>query len=114
VAALNQDGIVWGMDEKNVNDGFPILTRTNLSVDDATEVGLRIYPNPTNGVLFVETRLIASLPATNEYSITNLMGQTVLTGSLNADTQQIDVSRLPNGMYLIRMGGATWKFVVNK
>ncbi len=70
-----------------------------------------VYPNPTNGVLFVETRRATSLPD-QTYRITNVMGQTVQTGILNAETQQIDVSGLPQGMYFITVAGETRKFVV--
>ena len=55
--------------------------------------------------------IFASLP-TQTYRITNLMGQTVFTGSLTAETQQIDVSALPQGMYFISVGDNTRKFVV--
>ena len=75
--------------------------------------GLAVYPNPTNGVLFVETRRATSLPD-QTYRITNLMGQTVLSGNINADNQQINVSSLPQGMYSITFAGETRKFVVNK
>jgi hypothetical protein len=70
-----------------------------------------VYPNPTNGVLFVETRHGTSLPD-QTYRITNLMGQTVLSGNINADNQQINVSSLPQGMYFITFAGETRKFVV--
>ena len=70
-----------------------------------------IYPNPTNGVLFVDTVCTPSLPA-ETYRITNLMGQTVLSGNINADNQQINVSSLPQGMYFITFAGETRKFVV--
>ena len=73
--------------------------------------GLAVYPNPTNGVLFVETRRATSLPD-QTYRITNLMGQTVLSGNINADNQQINVSSLPQGMYFITFAGETRKFVV--
>ena len=73
---------------------------------------LLVYPNPTNGVLFVETQNFASLP-TQTYRITNLMGQTLMTGTITAETQQIDVSALPQGMYFISVGEGTQKFVVN-
>ena len=72
---------------------------------------LTVYPNPTDGVLFVQTLRATSLP-TETYRITNLMGQTVQTGSLNAETQQINVSDLPQGMYFITVGEGTRKFVV--
>ena len=70
-----------------------------------------VYPNPTHGVLVVETRRATSLPA-ETYHISNLMGQTVLTGNITAETQQIDVSGLPQGMYFISIGDVTQKFVV--
>ncbi len=73
--------------------------------------GLAVYPNPTNCVLFVETRRATSLPD-QTYRITNLMGQTVLSGNINADNQQINVSSLPQGMYFITFAGETRKFVV--
>ena len=70
-----------------------------------------VYPNPTDGVLFVETQSIKSLP-NQTYRITNLIGQTVLLGSINAETQYIDIKNLPSGMYFITIGGQTVKFVV--
>ena len=71
---------------------------------------LTVYPNPTNGILFVETRFIAS--QTNAYRITNTMGQTLMTGQISGETQQIDVTNLPQGMYFIAIDGITQKFVV--
>ena len=70
-----------------------------------------VYPNPTNGVLFVETVCTPSLPD-QTYRITNLVGQTVLSGNIIADNQQINVSSLPQGMYFVTVGDMTRKFVV--
>ena len=72
---------------------------------------LTIYPNPTDGVLFVQT-LRATSVHDDTYRITNLMGQTVLSGNIDADNQQIDVSTLPQGMYFITFADETRKFVV--
>ena len=72
---------------------------------------LLVYPNPTDGVLFVETVCTPSLPG-RTYRITNLMGQTLMTGQITAEKQQIDVSVLPQGMYFITVAGKTQKFVV--
>ena len=69
-----------------------------------------IYPNPTNGVLTIQHSSF-NIP-NSSFRITNLMGQTVQTGSLSAETQQIDVSDLPQGMYFISVGEMTQKFVV--
>jgi len=77
-----------------------------------------VYPNPTNGVLTVHHSELTTSNASHfhihhsEFRITNLMGQTVLSGNINAENQQIDVSSLPQGMYFITFAGETRKFVV--
>ena len=70
-----------------------------------------IYPNPTNSVLFVETRGRAS-QSNQTYRITNIMGQTLLQGQITAETQQINIESLPAGLYCITFAGETRKFVV--
>ena len=69
-----------------------------------------VYPNPASGVIIVETRRTTSLPDPT-YRITNLMGQTLLQGSINAETQQIDIANLPSGMYFINVDEQILKFV---
>ena len=69
-----------------------------------------VYPNPTDGILFVQTLRATSLP-NQTYRITNLMGQTLLKGRISAETQQIDITILPAGMYFISVGETTLKFV---
>ena len=88
-----------------------IYAELHNGVDEPSENGFAVYPNPTHGILVVETFPETS-STNNEYRITNLMGQTILTGSLTAETQQIDVSDLPQGMYFISVGDMTQKFVV--
>ena len=70
-----------------------------------------VYPNPTDGILFVQTLRATSLPE-ETYRITNLMGQTLLQGHISAETQQIDITILPAGMYFINVGETTLKFVI--
>ncbi len=81
------------------------------STGSGTAGTFTVYPNPTNGVLFVETQNFASLQ-NQTYRITNLLGQTLLTDQFTAETQQINVSSLPQGMYFITFAGETRKFVV--
>ena len=74
-----------------------------------------VYPNPASGILTVSVRLPqCDSPTTEqtEYQISNLMGQTLLQGRISAETQQIDISTLPAGMYFISVGKQTVKFVV--
>jgi hypothetical protein len=76
---------------------------------------LTVYPNPTNGVLNISVRLPQCDSSTAQtYRITNVMGQTLLEGSISEETLQIDVRGLAEGMYFVSIGSETRKFVVNK
>lgn len=96
---------------KGTVDCDEIHVQYHNGIDETKENGFMVYPNPTNGILFVETVCTPSLPAVQEYRITNLMGQTLLQGNINVETQQIDISILPAGMYFISVNEQTVKFV---
>ena len=107
--AMNE--CLWMEDEDNMNDGFPIFgIAPPMGLAEQKTQLFDVYPNPTNGILFVQTLRATSLPSA--FHITNLMGQTLQSGTLTGDTQPLDVSSLPAGMYLLTVDGATVKFVV--
>ena len=85
-----------------------------LSIEENKETNgnaFVVYPNPAKGILFVETRCATSLPEKTQYRITNIMGQTLLQGSINAEIQQINIASLPAGLYFLSVGNTTQKFV---
>ena len=102
----------------NRGDCDAIYAELHNGLDEPTAIPFTIYPNPTNGVLTIQHSALTTSNASHfnipnsSFRITNLMGQTVLTGNLTAETQQIDVSALPQGMYFINVGDMTQKFVV--
>lgn len=68
------------------------------SIDEVVDPSnFRIFPNPTSGLLTVETN------HEGRYQIVNLMGQEVLSGSLTSQTNTIDLSTLVEGVYLINV-----------
>ena len=81
--------------------------------EPAVVKGFKVYPNPTDGIIVVETQCIASLQqGPTEYRITNLMGQTLMTGPINNESQKINVSSLPQGLYFITVGESTQKLII--
>lgn len=66
---------------------------------------LMVYPNPTDGMITISGR------QTGEYRITNIMGQTLMTGRIDSDNQPIDVRSLQEGVYFITIGGVSCLFV---
>ena len=61
-------------------------------LDENKNLSLDIYPNPTNGSISI------SGLAFGEYVITNVLGETMLTGKVSG-TQKVVLSKLPKGMY---------------
>lgn len=70
-------------------------------VEEGDDAGFLVYPNPVNDMLFVESA------SGSAYRITNLLGQTLKSGHITADLQQIDVHDLTEGVYFITVGEIT-------
>lgn len=70
-------------------------------VEEGDDAGFVVYPNPVNDMLFVESA------SGSAYRITNLLGQTLKSGHISADRQQIDVHDLTEGVYFITVGEIT-------
>ena len=87
-----------------------IYAQLHLGIDETlAKNGFDVYPNPSRGILYVKSDQIDS-----EYLIINTMGQTVASGNIVSENQQIDISNLSNGIYLIRINNNTMKIIVNK
>ena len=82
-----------------------------VGIGENEATAFKVYPNPANGILFVETRRATSLPM-ETYRIVNPIGQTIMKGQITMEKQQISVRDLPKGVYFIIVGSATRKFVV--
>lgn len=78
---------------------FPTAT---LSVFDLeTNMELKAYPNPTSSVFNINLQENTAKDMT--YELYNLLGQSVLKGSIVGTTTVIEVSHLPNAVYLLRI-----------
>jgi len=79
------------------------------------EDGVVVYPNPTGGILHVETHNYASL---RNIDVFDVFGRNVLTapvethGRASLHTTPIDISYLPEGIYFVRV--TTEKGIINK
>jgi hypothetical protein len=92
------------------NDGKETLSKI-ISITAAAETrrALSLHPNPATDILTVEfTKGIGTTEKATTFEIINLLGQIILRGPLN---QSVDVSSLPNGTYIVRVGLEQVKFV---
>src|SRR5690554_219353 len=94
-----ENGEVWiratSTEDDTVFGELLVIVDTTASVDNLVMDSVKIYPNPTNGIVFILTNQdISSL------EVYNLIGQRVI-GTNNTD--QIDLSQLNTGTYIIKI-----------
>lgn len=85
---------LWGPPFKNVITVKPSLGTSDFEALNA----LKIYPNPVDNIL--------TISFSNEItavSIYNLLGQEVISKTINANEAKIDVSKLNAGTYLVKV-----------
>lgn len=98
--AADFDGDGW-LDIASASSGDNKLAwykNNTLGISENEIANYRIYPNPTSGVLYIESTL--PIP---QLSVFNLLGQSIAT---NQNTNQIDLSKAEAGVYLLKIEDA--------
>jgi hypothetical protein len=78
-----------------------------LAIEEANFSGVQVYPNPTDGIVFIATDINAG---NFSYEVTDANGR-VITAAVNgitaAATSSIDLSKVEVGVYFIKLSNAT-------
>jgi hypothetical protein len=61
-------------------------------------VRLKLFPNPTNGQLFLETDKITGV------AIYDMLGRLILFSTLNTGLNQLDITGWTKGIYFVKAG----------
>ncbi len=99
---------------------FTTLSSVGINDEYFTKAGVSFYPNPAKTDLNVQLNL--NEPGIIEFSIMDLVGQTLVNENLNTSAGlnnfQIDLSNLANGIYILKMkkdnNSHTSKLIINK
>jgi hypothetical protein len=85
---------------------FGLRSTTDLAPAPLSESSLSVYPNPATNLLFVK-----GVKAASSVVVYNISGvaQTVSSNYLN-DGLQLNVSALPQGLYILQVNNQTVKF----
>jgi hypothetical protein len=62
--------------------------------------GLTVYPNPNNGILIVD---VPEYNMNTAVTISNVLGQLVLTEQISQEKTQISIQNLENGIYFVEL-----------
>ena len=84
-----------------------IIYSNVVMIKVAGNTSITVYPNPANNIVTV-----SGLSQPGVLSIINYSGSTVLTTSANSSSISFDVSRLPEGLYVVRFSNS--KININK
>ena len=90
-----------GVDKFQVSNSITPPT----SVVDLSEKGFILYPNPSNNFIVVKSEEIGDV------EIYNLLGEKLLESRKYTLLKEIDISVLPKGLYIIKLGEISSKFV---
>ena len=115
---ISPDGINWYDMSDYFGHYLNFMVRVRVSSLDGVEEEIvlddaQVYPNPTTGVLHIEA---SGLKGVEVY---DMMGRQVASESIiPTDAKEIDLSRCPSGVYLVKLitdeGVATRRVSVNK
>ena len=70
-----------------------------VSVDEATLIQIKVYPNPTEGVLNLKFNGSADV----FYRLIDLSGRTILTKRISNENETLDLNTLESGIYILEI-----------
>ena len=114
-------GVFGNMDIDASQEIWSFVSRYNLSglVGCATnsientlgqEDVLRVFPNPLKDQLIVES----PFEGTQNYALYSILGEHVLTGSIHSGSTLIELSKIPDGLYILKIRGQAIKLIKRK
>ena len=83
-------------DGQTVDFIIHVVLNEYLGVEE-NELAIKVYPNPCQGILYLSSTDVREF----EYSIVNIIGQTIAKGHSQGQETMIDLSQCPVGVYLV-------------
>jgi len=96
------DGDIWWVDAQGIKNLNPFSGINNLQNDN----GIKIYPNPTTD--FISIDIIENI--TSKIEFFNIYGQSVFFKVIDNKHEQIDISNLKSGIYIIEVSNSKSKY----
>lgn len=98
--------------ESEISDVFKFIKSTTQINDLNNEIDFKIYPNPSNGKIFL--LLNDSFNKKDEFRIINTLGHVVQNLTRFQIGNGIDVSHLQSGVYFVELNKATTHKIIKK
>ena len=76
-------------------------------VEPASSISLSVFPNPMTDKITIQTEN----PKNELFNIFNLSGQLVSSGRLEETSTEVQMSHLPSGMYIVKVGQKSFRVI---
>ena len=83
--------------EGSCSDTSACVNITGVGLGGFNAGSLNLYPNPTNGIITIQT------PDNVNMTVTNMVGEVIYTSKLNKGNNQVDLSALSRGSYMVSL-----------
>jgi endonuclease I/chitodextrinase len=98
----------WTEFPANTYDDIGSFTSSVLNVDEASFISFKMFPNPTNG-----SSVFFSIKEDAKIKVYNLLGKLVLQKEINLNNNEINISRLNSGIYIVKVSSGD-QFITKK
>ena len=98
----------WTEFPANTFDDIGSFTSSVLSLDEASFISFKMFPNPTNG-----SSIFFSIKEDAKIKVYNLLGKLVLQKEINLNNNEINISRLNSGIYIVKVSSGD-QFITKK
>ena len=109
--SVNWDAINTCQNENQFADNFQTIfgMPTNIDVFNESNTILNIFPNPNTGYLNITTSKNA---IDRIIQIYNVLGETVYSSKITNESQSIDLTSIPKGIYYIETGNKIQRLII--
>lgn len=104
---INSSKIIWDFVSKFDKNGLIGCLPTSTNSSENYHVNLKVYPNPFSDKIKFES----NQNSRKEFKLFNTLGEIVLTGFLNSEKGEIDLSFLPDNIYFLKTNHQIVKIV---
>lgn len=91
------------------SESLTVTTDISTAIDELENGRIKLYPNPANNVVTASNAPVGAC-----LIVYDISGGMVLQTIITNRQQLIDVSRLKNGVYLVKIGAVTQRLIVQK
>ncbi len=91
---------VEGQVDVNKDLQVDVVLSVSTAIEEKTIEKVQVYPNPSNGMVTIILGLV-NVPA--QYQVVSISGTRMLSGVLEMASSQIDLTALPEGIYILQL-----------